>query len=362
MIPQIGILTNSSNIRRILIVRFGSMGDIIHSLPALATLKENFPQWEIDWLIESRWRPLLEGNPDLHRIVELDTLVWRRRLLSDETWIAFRQRIRELRERRYDCALDLQGSLKSAVACRLSGASEVIGFDSPWVKEAAGSVLYTRRVATRAVHAVEANLALAAALGARHPVIRFPLPAGEPDQLPAGFPRDNIAVLNPGAGWRSKCWPAASYGQVADALEKEIGFRVVLNCGPGEETLAAEVQAVCRTAKPLLYGGGLLGLIALLRRSRLMVGSDTGPSHLAAALGVPTVALFGPTDPQRNGPYGERTKSLRPDNAPTSYQHSAMPAEVMSRISPEEVLSAIRELLAVESEIVRDKQVFIESR
>ena len=357
-----GILTKSVNTRRILMVRLGSMGDIVHALPVLATLKENFPQWEIDWLVESRWRPLLEGNPDLRQIVELDTLAWRKQLLSGKTWSVFRRAIQQLRERRYDCALDLQGSLKSAVACRLSGASEIIGFDKPWIKEAAGGVFYTRRVATGAVHVVEANLALAAALGACQPAIRFHLPAGEPDQLPTGFPRDNIAVLNPGAGWRSKCWPAAGYGQVADALEKDFApLRVVLNCGPGEEALARESQAACQTAKPLLYTGGLAGLIALLRRSRLMLGPDTGPAHLAAALGVPTVVLFGPTDPQRNGPYGSRTKSLRPDNAPTSYRHSAMPAETMSRLQPEQVLSAIRELLTGETKIARDKQVFIES-
>ena len=349
------ILTKSVNPRRILMVRLGSMGDIVHALPVLATLQENFPQWEIDWLVESRWRPLLEGNPDLRQIVELDTLAWRKQLFSGKTWSVFRRAIRELRERRYDCALDLQGSLKSAVACRLSGASEIIGFDRPWLKEAAGGVFYTRRVATGAVHVVEANLALAAALGARRLAVRFPLPEGEPDRLPAGFPRDSIAVLNPGAGWRSKCWPAAGYGQVADALEKDFNLRVVLNCGPGEEALAREVQAACQTAKPLLYTGGLPGLIALLRRSRLMLGPDTGPSHLAAALGVPTVALFGPTDPQRNGPYGSRTKSLRPDNAPTSYQHSAVPGEAMSRLQPEQVLSAIRELLAEETEGVGDK-------
>ncbi|MBI1954854.1 MAG: lipopolysaccharide heptosyltransferase I [Acidobacteria bacterium] len=357
-----GILTKSADSRRILMVRLGSMGDIVHALPVLATLQENFPKWEIDWLVESRWQPLLEGNPYLCRIVELDTLAWRRQLLSGKNWSVFRRTIRQLRERRYDCAIDLQGSLKSAVACRLSGASEVIGFDRPWLKEAAGGVFYTRRVATRATHVVEANLALAAALGARCPAIRFPLPAGEPDCLPDGFPRDSIAVLNPGAGWRSKCWPAAGYGQVADALEKDFNLRVVLNCGPGEETLAREAQTACQTAKPLLYSGGLPGLIALLRRSRLMVGPDTGPAHLAAALGVPTVALFGPTDPQRNGPYGSRTKSLRPDNAPTSYQHSATPAEAMSRLQPEQVLSVIRELLTGETKSVDDKTAYIESR
>ena len=335
--------------RRILIVRLGSMGDIIHSLPVVAALKESFPDWEIDWLVESRWRDLPQGNPPLSRIVECDTLEWRKHPLSPGAWASFRATIGALKERRYDSALDLQGSLKSAVASTLAGAREVIGFEKPWLREPACATLYTRRVPTSAVHIVNANLALARALGADIASIRFPLPEGDPASLPPGLPQGGFAVLNPGAGWQSKCWSPGGYALLSDALQRDFSLQVVLNVGPGEEALARQVQNACRIANPQLYFGNLKGLIALLRRSRLMVGPDTGPLHLAAALGVPTVGLFGPTDPERNGPYGRRHKSLRPDNATTSYRHSATNGSAMSQIRPEEVIETIRELLREEN-------------
>ena len=334
--------------RRILIVRLGSMGDIIHALPVVAALKESFPDWEIDWLVERRWRDLLEGNPLLSRIVECDTLEWRKHPLSPGVWASFRATLAALKERRYDSVLDLQGSLKSAVASSLAGAREVIGFEKPWLKEPACATLYTRRVRTAAVHIVDANLALAQALGADITSIRFPLPKGDPVSLPTGLPQNGFAVLNPGAGWRSKCWSPEGYALLSDALQKDFSLPVILNVGPGEEALAQQVQNACRRANPQLYFGNLKGLIALLRRSRLMVGPDTGPLHLAAALGVPTVGLFGPTSPERNGPYGRRHKSLRPENASTSYQHSATNGSAMSQIRPEEVIDTIRELLREE--------------
>ena len=331
--------------RRILIVRLGSMGDILHSLPVLASLPESFPEWEIDWLVESRWRPLLEGIPELSRIVDFDTLAWRRRPLAGESWRALRAAAKQLRERRYDCAIDLQASLKSATACYLSGAAEILGFETPWLKEPACGVFYTRRVAAPGtVHIVEANLALAAALGAKPGPVRFPLPPGDPASLPSDFPENGWAVINPGAGWRSKLWPTGSYARVCDALQRELSLPVVLNCGPGEEGLAQQVIRACGPARPQVYSGSVPGLIALLRRSRLMVGPDTGPVHLAAALGVPTVGLFGPTDPRRNGPYGPCRISLRPNGAMTSHRRSAS-AAILEQIHPNQVLAAIYELL-----------------
>jgi len=206
-------------------------------------------------------------------------------------------------------------------------------------------VFYTRRAAAPgAVHMVEVNLALAAALGAKPGPVRFPLPPGDPALLPADFPNNGLAVINPGAGWRSKLWPAEGYAQVCDALESEFAHPVVLNCGPGEEGLAQQVIRACGQARPRIYSGSVPGLIALLRRSRLMVGPDTGPVHLAAALGVPTVGLFGPTDPQRNGPYGPHRIALRPNGAMTSHRRSAS-AELMEQIHSEQVLAAVREVL-----------------
>ena len=336
--------------RRILIVRFGSMGDIVHGLPVLAALKETFPSWEVDWLVERRWRELLEGIPQLRRVIVFDTLAWRAQAFSWTAWSDLRQAVGALRARRYDCALDLQGSLKSAVACFLSGAAEIIGLEQPWLKEPAGAVLYTRRVRTDATHIVEANLSLACALGAHPPSIHFPLPEGNPDSLPADLPLDGLAVLNPGAGWRSKCWAPEGYAQVCDFLETACSLPAVLNIGPGEEGLARQVQAACRVSQPRVYAGSVSGLIALLRRARIMIAPDTGPLHLAAALGVPSVGLFGPTDPRRNGPYGGSHRALRPENARTSYQHAAGPDQAMDQIHPEQVVSAVRELLDAKHE------------
>jgi heptosyltransferase-1 len=335
--------------RRILIVRLGSMGDILHSLPVLASLEGSFPNWEVDWLVEPRWRPLLEGIGYLSRIVNLDTLGWRKDPLSAESWSGLRDAIGTLRERRYDCALDLQASIKSAAACYLSGAREILGFEAPWLKEPACGVFYTRRVsAAGTVHMVETNLALATALGATTRPVEFPLPPGNPALISEDLWNGEWAVVNPGAGWRSKLWPAERYAEVCDAVAKRYSLRVVLNCGPGEEELARQVAKGCGHARPCIYSGEIPGLIALLRRSRLMVGPDTGPVHLAAALGVPTVGLFGPTDPRRNGPYGARQKSLRPEGAATSHSRSAASAAIMEQISTEQVLEAVREVLEKE--------------
>jgi lipopolysaccharide heptosyltransferase I len=331
--------------KRVLVARLGSMGDIVHGLPVAATLHENFPEWEVDWLVERRWRALLDGNPCLNRVVEFDTLSWRASPLSGRAWRELGGAIRSLRERHYDYALDLQGALKSAIACRASGATQVIGFERPWLREPAASVFYTQRVQSNADHVVEANMALAAAVGAIRPVFRFPLPPGDPAAVAPGLPSGAIALLNPGAGWEAKQWPAAGYARLADALEKEFALPVVLNCGPREAALAEQVRAACQGAKPFPFSGSIPGLIALLRHAKLMVGPDTGPLHLAAALGVPTVALFGPTDPKRNGPYGNAHRNLRPENAVTSHSRSGPASGMMDRIRPEEVLAAARELL-----------------
>ena len=335
--------------RRILIVRLGSMGDILHSLPVLASLEESFPSWEVDWLVEPRWRPLLEGIGYLSNIMNLDTLGWRKDPLSAGSWNGLRDAIGTLRERRYDCALDLQASIKSAAACYLSGAREILGFEMPWLKEPACGVFYTRRVAaTGTTHMVETNLALATALGAKSGPVQFPLPPGDAEQLPEGLSGHGWAVVNPGAGWRSKLWPAERYAEVCDVLGERYSLPVVLNCGPGEEELARQVTRACEQARPCVFLGEIPGLIALLRRSRLMIGPDTGPVHLAAALGVPTVGLFGPTDPRRNGPYGARQKSLRPEGASTSHSRSTSSAEIMEQIPTAQVLEAIQEVLEKE--------------
>ena len=337
-----------SNQKRILIARLGSMGDIIHTLPVAAALKDSFPSWDIDWLVEKRWRGLLDGNPCLSEIVEIDTHLWRKQLGSASTWREIRELRKRLRDRHYDFALDAQGAIKSAVCCWLSGANEILGFESRWLKEPLCRVFYSIQVAPTAEHIVEINLALAKRLGANIDVVRFPLPQGDPKRSPTSLEQVQYAVLNPGAGWRSKCWPPEYYSALADLLQRECGLISILNCGPGEETLAQQVQNNCTVANPKVFQDNLNGLIALLRKSKLMVGSDSGPLHLAAALGVPTLGLYGPTDPNRNGPYGRLHQSIRPEGAETSYKHSPEESLAMRSILPDQVFQSIQELFKLE--------------
>ena len=331
--------------KRVLIVRLGSMGDIIHTLPVAATLHASFPDWEIDWLVERRWRSVLDGNPGLARVIEFDTLAWRGGFLSPSSWRELSDATRQLRERQYDFALDAQGAIKSAVACLLSRAQQIVGFANPWLREPAAALFYSRRIEPEAAHVVEANLALAQVLGAKQLAFDFPLPQGDPAALPPELPDGELAVVNPGAGWQAKQWSSAGYAAVCDALEERFGLPVVLNCGPAEVPLAEEVRRAATRARPSPFTGGIPGLIALLRRACLVIAPDTGPLHLAAALGVPTVALFGPTDPARNGPYGNRGRIFRPENARTSHSRTASGNDLMRQINPEEVIQAAQELL-----------------
>jgi heptosyltransferase-1 len=328
------------------------MGDVLHGLPTLVTLKETFPEWEVDWLVERRWSELLQQNPCLTRVIEVNTVKWRRAPLAGTTWREFRKATQELQERNYDYALDLQGSIKSGVACGLSGAAQVIGLDRPWLREPPASLLYSRRVAAAgAAHVVEANLALAKEMGALRPVIQFPLPQGDDRAVPPELRGRSFAVINPGAGWAAKQWPASAYAEVCDELEERFALPTAINCGPGESALAEEVRSRCHRAHPRTFAGNLAGLIALLRGTRLMIGPDTGPLHLAAALGVPTVALYGPTDPKRNGPYGNTHRTLRPEGAVTSHNRSGRSNGQMERIRPSQVMEAVRDLLQDRSEV-----------
>jgi lipopolysaccharide heptosyltransferase I len=320
------------------------MGDIIHALPALASLKETFPEWEVDWLVERRWRDLLDGNGCLEQVLDLDTLRWRTTLLSPSAWKESREAINALRRRGYDWALDLQGAFKSALACSLSGATRIAGFAGVWLREPGASVLYSRRVSCDAIHAVEANMTLAAVLGAQS-VPSFPLPPGNALELPKVASAGEFAVVNPGAGWPAKQWTITGYAALCEVLERDYGLSVILNCGPGEAGLINDIRVTCKSAHPQLFKGTTAGLIALLRRARVMVGPDTGPVHLAAALGVPTLGLYGPTDPRRNGPYGERMRTLRHSNAVTSHDRAGPGDDSMRRIQLPEVLAAVRDLL-----------------
>ncbi len=307
---------------RILVVRLGSMGDVIHALPAVATLKHSFPGSVLSWVVQPRWAPLLEGNPYIDRLVLFD----RRRLKSwREAWPA-------LRALRYDFAVDFQGLMQSAVIASLARSDRIYGLHRTQVREKGAAVFYSNEVRTAGAHVVDLNLELAAAAGASTMLVTFPLPQGAPEgDLPGG----DFILSSPLAGWGGKQWPLECYRGLARRLNEELGVALVLN---GPPSRARELEQVDGA---FVHSSGLPGLIHATRRAAAVLGLDSGPAHLAAALAKPGVAIFGPTDPVRNGPYGDTFTVLRSPGAATSYKRRPEPDPSMLRITPDAVFEAL---------------------
>jgi lipopolysaccharide heptosyltransferase I len=350
---------SSSNIERLLIVRLSAMGDVIHTLPAAQALREAFPDAMIGWLIEERWAELLcaPGTPrrgprsaerplaDWVHTVDLKS--WRRSLFTIPTLQQIARVWNDVRSAHYDVAVDLQGAIRSAVLARWSGAQVVYGAAEP--RESPASLWYTRRAIARGAHVIEQNLSVSSATtGAelKIPCVIFPRdPEAELriDRRLAEAAIGEFAILNPGAGWGAKRWPAERYGRVARSLAGR-GVRSILNYGPGEEELTREAEAASEGATVAMKCS-ITELIALTRRARLFIGGDTGPLHLAAALQIPVVAIFGPTDPARNGPYGTRSVVLRSPASPTTLARRSQPDEGLLSIGVDAVVGAARTLL-----------------
>jgi lipopolysaccharide heptosyltransferase I len=328
---------------RFLIERLGSLGDIIHTLPAVHALRRAFSQAKVDWVVESKWLPLLDGNPDLNEVIALDRT----------SWGALRTCVRRLRSKKYDTVLDFQGLYKSAVLGWLSGAKERIGFDARFAREGGAARFYTKKVVPQGAHVIEQNLSLAGEAGAGPAALstaEFPLriaaeaAVAVEKQLAARGVRDYF-VLSPGGGWASKCWPAERYGHLHRrllALPQFAGMRGVVNFGPGERKLAEAVRLVAGEPEPVLLPLDLPQLMAMMSRAKFFVGGDTGPLHLAVALGVPVVGLYGPTDPARNGPCRAEdvvVRNARPEE--TTYKREDKPHPAMLSINVEQAVAAV---------------------
>ena len=288
---------------RILIVRLGSLGDLIHTLPAVAALRRAHPAATIDWLIDAPHRELIELVPVVSSLV----------VLPDRTARAWLQVRRQLRGREYDVAIDFQGLLKSAALARLSGARRVLGFDRASLREGTAAPFYTERVAGgEGGHVIHKNLRLAGAAGAVSDGLEFPIAsvtsiAGATIASASG---GRYALINPGAAWPNKRWPPDRFGAVAEHLRRRHDLTPVILWGPGEQDVAEAVLAASNETAVIAPATRLPDLIAAARGARLMVSGDTGPLHIAAAVDAPVVALFGPTDPRRNGPWREADISI----------------------------------------------------
>ncbi len=288
---------------RLLVVRLGSLGDLVHTLPAVSAIHRTFPRLEIDWLVDAVHQEFLALVPILTSVVSLTAP-------NLDGWLDVRRR---LRARKYDAALDFQGLVKSAALSRLSGATRVMGFDRASLREPAAAVLYRERVAVgTGGHVIQKNLRLAAAAGAQTATAEFPIRPVESAALVAVLASgaSPFALLNPGAAWPNKRWPADRFGRLAAWLRDQHGLRSIALWGPGEEALADAIVTTSSGAAMLAPPTQLTDLVALSRAARLLVSGDTGPTHIAAAVGTPVVALFGPTDPVRNGPWNPDDRSL----------------------------------------------------
>ncbi|MGH9487456.1 MAG: glycosyltransferase family 9 protein [Terriglobales bacterium] len=327
---------------RILIVKLSSLGDVVHALPVPCSLRATLPEARLAWVVERKWLPLIAHHPALDEVFTIDSLALRRR---PGRWVELRDDSRRLRAFQPDIALDLQGTVKSATVTRLSGARQRVGFAKPIRRERAAGLGYTRRIHPTSVHVVDQMLDLAqAALGVPlHRVVEFPFPVpaaaqAEADAWISSQHLGPFAFLSPGGGWASKRWPSGRYARLAELLARDYGLAAVLNRGPGEEHME-QAYRHANTMRARLFAGDVDHLAAILQRARVVVGGDTGPLQLAAALGVATVALFGPTDPARNRPYSPLCQVLRRTDK-TTYQRSRAYSPAMLAITPEEVAAA----------------------
>jgi len=293
------------------------MGDVIHALPAVASLKHSFPYSHLSWIIRPRWIPLLEGNPFVDQIIPYD------RSLAGlvAAW-------REVRATRFDMAVDFQGLVQSALVAAAARADKIYGFDQSRARERAAALFYSTGVETHAEHAVDRNLQLAMGAGASNVLRTFPLPEGSPEGL---LPAGKFVLASPLAGWGSKQWPIEFYEDLASRLE----FPLVVN-GPPD---AAEILSQIRGAH--VHLSGISGLIDATRRAHAVIGVDSGPLHLAAALSKPGVAIYGPTNPTRHGPYGGTIRVLRSADAVTNYKRLSASDESMRAVSADAVIEAL---------------------
>ncbi|MDT4955175.1 MAG: heptosyltransferase [Acidobacteriota bacterium] len=296
---------------RLLIVKLGSIGDIVHTLPSLAAIRRALPHAEISWVVERRAAEILRDNPLLDSLIEVDTKALRRWSVSGETLLATRRQLRRLRASTFDTALDFQGLIKSASIARLSGARRSYGFARESLREPPSRFLLSKtvRVPLRS-HVIVKNLALVeGALGIpvpsdpeefEFPIATDPAHEREADEAAAGA-RERFAILNPGGGWPTKLWSADRFGMLADELWTHHGLSSLVTYGPGERELAETVLRASRAGKARAVSPSLKSFYALAKRASLYVGGDTGPTHLAVAAGAPVAGLFGPTEWWRNG-------------------------------------------------------------
>jgi heptosyltransferase I len=294
---------------RLLIIKLGSIGDIIHTLPALDLIRRSAPGAEVSWVVESRSAELLRENPLISRLIEVDTRSLRGGKVIEDILIDLSKQATSLRGHDFDLSIDFQGLLKSAAIGKIAGAKKRWGFSKSGLREPLARFLLTDKIKTpKKIHVIEKNRILAAgALGVDIPTGRpeFPIKTTDEHKEEASRYADLVGskfvILNPAGGWATKLWPAENYGRLGDLIFERLGYASVVTTGPGEEDLAGTALAASRSGRVVSATPSLKGFYELAKLSSGYVGGDTGPTHLAIAAGTPIVGIFGPTEWWRNG-------------------------------------------------------------
>ena len=332
-----------------LIVRLGSLGDVVHGIPVAAALRQEFPSSRIDWMVDPRYVELLNLVSGIDRRIPVDP----RTIKHGEGRRKFRETLRELRHTDYDAVIDLQGLLKSAMLARSVRGRKTIGFPRKHLREPFARLFYT--VAPdpgEATHVIYKNLELLAPLKVLDRRVRFPLEIVRTPtvvQVVNRFEPGGYVLINPGAAWPNKQWPPQRFGEVASALARDFGWRSLVLWGPGEQEIAHSVVAASGGAAEPSPPTTITDLVGIARSARLMISGDTGPVHIAGAVGAPIVALYGPTQPERNGPWNLDDISIsRVQQCSCLYERKCRKTErCIDDIGVAEVLSAVHRRIAV---------------
>ena len=340
-----------SELQNIVIIKLGSMGDVVHALPLANALRDDLPHVRIDWVVERKFSSLLEGHPAVDEVIAFD-----RGKSAVCTFRSFVRVIRRLRSRTYDVLIDLQGNLKGSGIVFLSGCSRRMGFGRGSSRiETASTFFSNRKVAEDGAHIIERNLSFAKVLGAGWGNVSFRIPVSvSAGEWVEGFLKaenvheKRLAIIHPGVTWVSKKWPLRRYASLVEAItERFPDVAVIVSTGPGEEALGAELKGTCKAEIVLAGNMSLPQLTALLDRCEVFISSDTGPLHLAAALGKRVIGLYGPTDPARNGPYGEGNFTVSAGKACSGcWRRSCRDLSCMNDIDIPEVMKKVETCLA----------------
>lgn len=324
----------SDSAPRFLIVRLGSLGDVIHAIPAVAALIDRHREARVDWIVDPRYVDLVKRVERIGQVIPFDTR---------QGWGPLMSMARRLRGERYDAVIDLQGLIKSAVLARIAGARRTIGFTSAHLREPLASVFYTEtHDPGDVVHVIDKGLALMRALGVQDTTVKFPL-----DVPPRATP-DGYVLINPGAAWPNKRWPPDRFGALAAAIRERHGLRSLVLWGPGEESAASAVVASSGGAAERAPATSITDILAIAKGASLMVSGDTGPLHIAGAVGTPIVALFGPTRVERNGPWSPADISIaRFDRCVCHYERRCRrDRPCIDDITVDEVVAAVERRVA----------------